>query len=175
MVLSKSQTEPCSVRQAPKMKCTKVWKMTAIKISAVSFKGCYFLWIYFRENAFLSIIMTTTGIKWCNDGIPENLWILLKNMFFDQKKSKFWLLSENFVHMTANANLKTPSKSGHSNARYEFVKIKSNKELHFPVQIAINNRKFQNGLLKTFYVLLTDGQNEMRFPVLCFLIEREHF
>ena len=74
-------------------------------------------------------------------------------------------MSENFVHMTANANLKTPSKSGHTNARYEFVKNKSNKELHFPVQIAMNNRKVQNGIHKICHVLLTDSQNEMRFPV----------
>ena len=36
------------------MKCTEVWEMTAIKISAVSFNGCYFLWIHSRgKNALL--------------------------------------------------------------------------------------------------------------------------
>ena len=77
--------------------------------------------------------------------------------------------------MTANAKLKTPSKSEHSNARYDLLKIKSNKELHIPMQIALNNRKVQNEMHKICHVLLTDGQNEMRFLFLCFLIEREHF
>ena len=61
--------------------------------------------------------------------------------FFLPKISKFWFLSESVVSMTANAKLKTPSKSEHSNARYDFLKIKSNKELHIPMQIALNNRK----------------------------------
>ena len=57
--------------------------------------------------------------------------MLLKNIFFFffffflTKHSDFFFfffffLSENVVHMTANAKLKTPSKSVHSNARYEF-------------------------------------------------------
>ena len=54
-VLSKSQTDLCSDKyyQPRKMKCTEVLKMTTIKISAVYFNGCYFLWIHFRENALL--------------------------------------------------------------------------------------------------------------------------
>ena len=42
------------------------------------------------------------------------------------------------------------------------------------MQIALNNRKVQNGIYKICHVHLTDGQNEMRFLFLCFLIEREH-
>ena len=77
--------------------------------------------------------------------------------------------------MNANAKLKTPSTSEHSNARYDLLKIKSNKELHFPMQIALNNRNIQNGIHKICHVLLTNGQNEMRFSFLCVLIDREHF
>ena len=56
------------------------------------------------------------------------------------KLSKFWFLSEIVVHMNANAKLKTPSKFEHSQARYDLLKIKSNKKLlHIPVQIALNN------------------------------------
>ena len=54
-------------------------------------------------------------------------------------------------------------------------KIKSNKELYIPMQIALNSWKVQNGIHKIGHVLLTDGQNEMRFSFLCFLFEREHF
>ena len=94
---------------------------------------------------------------------------------FWQKNSKFRFLSENVIHMNANAKLKTPSKSEPSTARYDLLKMKSNKELHTPRQIALNNRKVQNGIHKICYVLLTDGQNEMRFSLLCFLVNREHF
>ena len=72
------------------------------------------------------------------------------------------------------AKLKTPSKSEHSNARYDLLKIKSNKELHIPMRIALNNRKVQIGINKICHVLLADGHNEMRLSFLCFLIEREH-
>ena len=59
-------------------------------------------------------------------------------------------------------NRTPPYKSEHSNARYDLLKIKSNKELHIiPMQIALNNRKVQNG-----HVLLTKGQNEMQFTFL---------
>ena len=75
--------------------------------------------------------------------------------------------------MTANAKLETPSKSEHSNARYEFLKI--NKELYFPMQIALNSRKVQNGILKICQVLLTNDQNDMRFSFWGFLMEKEHF
>ena len=94
---------------------------------------------------------------------------------FCPKISKFWFLSEIVVHINANAKLKNTSKPEHSNARYDLLKIKSNKELHIPMQIALNNRKVQIGIHKICNVLLTDGQNEMRFSFLCFLIEREHF
>ena len=75
--------------------------------------------------------------------------------------------------MNANAKMKTPSQSEHSNVRYDLLKIKSNKELHIPMQIALNNRKVLIGIHKICHVLLTDGQNEMRVSSVCFLIERE--
>ena len=84
-------------------------------------------------------------------------------------------MSHIVVHVNVNAKLKTPSKPEHSNARYDLLKIKSNKELHMPMQIALNNRKVQNGIHKICHALLKDGQNEMRFSFLCFLNEREHF
>ena len=68
--------------------------------------------------------------------------------------------------MNANGKLKTQSKSEHSNASYDLFKIKSNKELHIPMQIALNNRTVQNGIHKICHILLTDGQNEMRFVFL---------
>ena len=77
--------------------------------------------------------------------------------------------------MNVNAKLKTPSKSEYLNAIYDLLKIKSYKELHIPMQIALNNRKVQNEKHKICHVLLTDGQNEMQFSCLCFLIEKEHF
>ena len=46
---------------------------------------------------------------------------------------------------------------------------------YVPMQSAFNNRKVQNGIDGICHVLLTDGQIEMRFPFLCFLIKREHF
>ena len=73
--------------------------------------------------------------------------------------------------MNANAKLKNPSKSEHSNARYDLLKIKSNNELHIPMHIALNNRNVQNGIHKICHVLLMDGQNETRFSFVCFLIE----
>ena len=75
--------------------------------------------------------------------------------------------------MTVNAKLETLSKSEQSNARYEILKNKSNKELHILMQTALNNRKVQTGIHRI--CLLTDGQNEMRFSFLCFLLKREHF
>ena len=93
----------------------------------------------------------------------------------DQKFRFFHFLSEIVFYMNANAKLQTPSNSEHWNARYDLLKVKSNKELHIPMQIALTNRKVQNGIHKICHVLLTDGQNEMRFLFLCFLIEREHF
>ena len=57
----------------------------------------------------------------------------------------------------------------------EVWKIKSNKVLHIPMQIELDNRKAQNWIHKICHVLLTDDQNEMPFSSLCFSIEREHF
>ena len=81
-------------------------------------------------------------------------------MFLTKKKSKFCFLSEIVVHIQAYAKLKTPSKSEHSNAWYDFLKIKSNKELHILMQIALNNTEVENGIHKICHILLTDGQNE---------------
>ena len=151
--------------------CTEVWKMTKFR-QYLSMAAIFYGYIL-GKMLYFSIIMTTTGIKWCNDGIPGIFEFWLKNVFWP-KISKFWFLSEIVVHMTANAKLKTPSKSEHSNARYDLLKMRSNQELHIPMQIALNNRKVQNGIYKICHVHLTDGQNEMRFWFLCFLIEREH-
>ena len=49
-----------------------------------------------------------------------------------------------------DAKLKIPSKSEHSNVRYDLLKIKSNQELHIPMQIALNNIKIH---LQYFAVL----------------------
>ena len=118
--------------------------------------------------------MTIAGIKWCHDGIQEIIEFCWKICFWP-KISKFWFLSEIFVHMNGNAKLKTPFKSEHSNARYDLLKIKSNEELHIPMQILLNKRKVQHGIHKICHVLLMDGQNEMRLSFLCFLIKREQF
>ena len=72
---------------------------------------------------------------------------------------EIWLITKLIVHMNTNVKPKTPSKSEHSNARYDLLKIKSNKELHIPMQNALNNRKVQNWIHKICHVLLTDGQN----------------
>ena len=88
--------------------------------------------------------MTTAGIKWCNGKIPEIFEFCLKKHVFDRKFRNFDFLSEIVVH-----KLKTPSKSEHSNARYDILKIKSNKELHISMQIALNNRKSKMGYTKS--------------------------
>ena len=92
---------------------------------------------------------------------------------FLTKNFEILILSEIVVHMNANAKLKTPSKSEHSNSRYDLLKMKSNEELHIPRQIAL--RKVHNVIQKICHVFLTDCQNEMRVSLSCFLIERDHF
>ena len=91
---------------------------------------------------------------------------LTKNFDFCLKLLSTWMQMQNWK---PHPNLST------KDARYDHLKIKSNEELHIPMQIALNNRKVQNGIHKIYHVLLTDGQNEMWFSFLCFLIEREHF
>ena len=82
---------PTSPPPHTKMKCTEVWKMTVITISAVSVNGCYFLWIHFRENALLFNNNDTAGIKWWNDGIPGIFeFCLKKKHVFDQKIGNFY-------------------------------------------------------------------------------------
>ena len=117
----------------------------------------------------ISIIMTNAGIKWCNNGIPEIFEFCLKNVF-DQKFRNFdfclkllstWMQMQNWNPIQIWAR--------------KCEKIKSNKELHIPMQIALTNRKVKNGIHKICHVLLTNGQHEMWFSFLCFLIERERF
>ena len=62
MVLSKSQTELRSVKydNPAKMKCTEVWKMAAIKISAVSMAVIFYGYIS-GKMLYFSLIMTTAG------------------------------------------------------------------------------------------------------------------
>ena len=82
-VLSKSQTELRAVKYGnppkwsvqtygrwPPLKCRQFLSM------AVIFYGCIL-----GKMLYFSIIMTTAGIKWCNDEISEIFKFCLKNMF----------------------------------------------------------------------------------------------
>ena len=123
-VLSISETELRSVKYGnpTKWSVQKYGRWPPLKFGSF-FQWLLFFYVYILgKMLYFSIIMTTAGIKWCNDGIPEIFEFCLKNMFLT-KISKFWFLSEIVVHMNANSKPKTPSKSEHSNVRYDLLKL----------------------------------------------------
>ena len=119
-VLSKLQTELRSVkyRNPRKWNVQKYGRWPPLKFRQFLSMAVVFYGYILGKMIYFSIIMTTTGIKWCNDGIPDVFEFRLKKCFWP-KISKFWFLSEIVVHMNANAKLKTRSKSEHWNARYD--------------------------------------------------------
>ena len=108
-------------------------------------------------------------VWWWNS---RNLWILLENMIFDKKFRNFDFCLKMLSTWPQMQNSK-PHPNLSTQTRHMKFKLSQNKELHIPMQIALNNRKIQTGIPKICHILSTDGQNEMRFSFLCFLIKRE--
>ena len=82
-VLSKSQTELRSVKydNATKWSVQKYGRRPPLNFRQFLSMSVIFYGYIVGTMLWLSIIMTTAGIKWCNDGILEIFEFCLKNMF----------------------------------------------------------------------------------------------
>ena len=116
---------------------------------------------------YVLVIMTTTGINWCMDGIPEIFTFCLKRCFY-QKLRTF-----NFCLKMLSTLLQMQNCKPHPNLSTQ------TRDMIFYIlsleRVALSNRKVQNGIDKIYHLHFTDGQNEIRFSFLFFFIERGHF